>query len=130
MRPLCFFVKENVSLSQAESEISEKIGECMKYSVLRTVPWRKRGPTGRGTKAPPLFFKAQAAHPLPAPFNFPTPFCKACYQRIAGFAEWCFFFCGRTTEYFIRRIIFNIFSVFHKKGTAFLDRIRGPPSEI
>lgn len=81
-------------------------------------------------KIPPPLNKAQAAHPLSSPFDFPTPFCKACYLKLAGFAEWCFFFCGKTAENCTKRSNYNIFSIFHKEDTAFSGTIRGPPSEI
>ena len=110
---------------------SKTIGRFCAKNRLLAILRKKYVIMWRGLKIPPpLFSKAQAAHPLPAPFSFPTPFRKARYQRIAGFAERCSFSCERTTVFTIRGNIFKNFSVFHKKETAFLDRIRGPPSEI
>ena len=52
------------------------------------------------------------------------------YQKIADFAERCCFFCRKTAWFAADREISEKFSVFHKIAAAFLDRIRGPPSEI
>lgn len=81
-------------------------------------------------KFPPPVFKAQAAHPLPAPFSFPTPFRKARYLKIAGFAERCFFFCRKSSRFGTDSNRLAKFILFFKKAAVFLERIRGPPSEV
>ncbi|MDY6041381.1 MAG: hypothetical protein SPI81_05655 [Candidatus Faecousia sp.] len=81
-------------------------------------------------KEPPSSYRAQAAKPLLAPLIISTSFRKIRYQKIADFAERCCFFCRKTAWFAADREISEKFSVFHKIAAAFLDRIRGPPSEI
>lgn len=81
-------------------------------------------------KIPPFPKRAQAVNPLLAPLKYSTPLCKVCYRKIAGFVERCLFLRRESAKNFIIGGIYKIFSVFHKKITAILGTIRGPPSEI
>ena len=74
--------------------------------------------------------RAQAANPLLAPFTFSTPLCKVRYQKVAAFAERCCFFCRKTASFNTRKANPNKSFVFDQKTSAFLERIRAPPSEI
>lgn len=97
---------------------------------LIVIPQKKNTVIWQCLKIPPPGFRAQAAHPLPAPFNFPTPFRKARYLKIAGFAERCFFFCRKFSRFVMDSMLFANYLLFFKKAAEFLERIRGPPSEI
>ena len=74
--------------------------------------------------------RAQAANPLLAPLTFSTPLCKVRYQKMAAFAERCCFSCRKTASFNTRKANSKKSSVFVKKTSAFLEKIRGPPSEI
>jgi hypothetical protein len=79
---------------------------------------------------PKFFKKAQAANPLLAPLTFSTPLCKVRHQKMAAFAERCCFFCRKTASFSTRKEKSINSLVFLKKTSAFLEKIRGPPSEI
>lgn len=85
---------------------------------------------GECRKVLPLLDRAQAVVILPAPLNFPTPFPMFRYQKIGGYREWCCFFCERFSRFCVRIGNTKKFSVLYKPFTAFLYRIRAPPSEI
>lgn len=106
------------------------IGEYNVGNGHIAIPWKKNGTPWQCLKMPPPGFRAQAADVLPAPFGFPTPFRKARYQIKAGFAERCFFFCGISSRFGRDSTLLVKIVLFFKKSAAFLDRIRGPPSEI
>jgi len=74
--------------------------------------------------------RAQAAKPLFAPLTFSTPLCKVRYQKMAAFAERCCFSCRKTASFNTRKANSKKSSVFVKKTSAFLEKIRGPPPEI
>ena len=65
-----------------------------------------------------------------APPSFSTSLYKVCYRRIADFILWCHFFVAFWPYFSSRQLNNNNFCVLHKKTTAFLYTIRGPPSEI
>jgi hypothetical protein len=65
-----------------------------------------------------------------APFLFTTPFHQSRYQKIVPLEEWCCFFCEIFPSFFHNGANYYIFSVLHKRFTAFAYRIRAPPSEV
>lgn len=104
----------------------EYVGE----NDLIVIPQKKNTVIWQCLKIPPPDFRAQAANPLPAPFSFPTPFRKVRYQIKAGFAERCFFFCRKYARFGMDSRLLAKILLFFKKPPAFLEKIRGPPSEI
>lgn len=81
-------------------------------------------------RPPPFQKKVQETYVISAPFIFSTPFPTICYQRIAGYGEWCCFICKISSSFYAIRGIYINFSVLHKPITAFAYRIRAPPSEV
>lgn len=72
----------------------------------------------------------QVVSKLLALLFFPTPFCENRYQIMAALAERCCFFWRKTTLFKGLRAENGKICILHKIATAFLARIRGPPSEI
>ncbi|MGN0997966.1 MAG: RNA polymerase sigma factor [Faecousia sp.] len=90
---------------------------------------KKLASGGHQTLQPPRN-RAQAANPLLAPLTFSTPLCKVRYQKMAAFAERCCFFCRKAASFNTRKENSKYSSAFIQKASAFLEKIRGPPSEI
>lgn len=90
---------------------------------------KHRIPEGYHKSTPPLN-RAQAVKSLLAPLKFSTPLCKVRYQKMAAFAERCCFFCRKAASFNTRKANSKNSSVFVQKTSAFLEKIRGPPSEI
>ena len=98
----------------------------------KTIPFDSPQPMGREqlNKTPAWEAGAQIEKVQSAPLIFPTPFCENRYQNIAALAERCCYFCGISSPFHHNRVKYRIFSVLHKAFTAFVYRIRAPPSEV
>ena len=65
-----------------------------------------------------------------APLFYTTLFYQSRYQKIVPLEEWWCFFCEIFLPFFHNGANLYIFSVLHKRFTAFAYRIRDPPSEV